>query len=82
MTAAVAATRTSTCTTASEAARAVNGLISFSTGDQEALLEILDDYISSPDGPERDEFDDNDDDSDDDGSQEVLQGIHNNIKTQ
>ena len=69
----VMATRPRTCTTASEAARAVNTLMRFSTGDQNALLEVLDDYFTSPDGPERDEFDD-------DGGQEVLQGIHNKNK--
>ena len=65
------ATRPRTSTTALEAARAVNTLM---TGDQNALLEVLDDYFTSPDGPERDEIDD-DEDSEDDGVQEVLQGI-------
>ena len=68
----MAASTSSTRTTASEAARAVNALMSFSAGDQEALLDVLGDYFSTPDGPEKDDFDD--DDSDDDRCQEVSQG--------
>ena len=44
-------------TTTSEAARDVNALMSFSSGDQAALVEVLQDYFSSPDGPERDDWD-------------------------
>lgn len=45
----------------------------FSSGDQDALLEVLQDYVSSSDGPERDGFDDDIDD--DDGAQESLQMV-------
>ena len=59
-------------TTAVEAARSVNALMSFSSGDQDALLEVLEDYFDSP-GPGRDDWEDDDDDSDE--LQELLQGI-------
>ena len=49
-------------TTASEAAKAVNALMSFSSGDQDALLEVLQDYFTSQDGPESDNSDDSGDD--------------------
>ena len=54
-----------TKTTALEAAWSVNTLMSLSGGDQEALLEVLEDYFTSP-GPERD---DSEDDDDSDGDQ-------------
>lgn len=47
-------------TTASDAAKAVNAFMSFSSGDQDALLEVLQDYFTSP------ESDDSEDDGDDD----------------
>lgn len=58
---------------ASDAARAVNVFMGFSSRDQDTLLEVLQDYFSSSDGPERDDPD-NDDVDDDDGAQESLQG--------
>ena len=60
-------------TTASEAARAVNALMSFSSGDQAALVEVLQDYFSSPDGPERDDWD-NDDEYEPDETGDLFQG--------
>ena len=48
-------------TTASEAVKAVNALMSFSSGDQDALLEVLQDYFTSPDGPESDDSEDDGD---------------------
>ena len=51
-------------TTVSEAAKAVNALMSFSSGDQDALLEVLQDYFTSPDGPESDNSEDSGDDDD------------------
>ena len=63
-------------TTASDAARAVNALMGFSSGDQPALLEILQKYFTSPYGPESDDCDNDDDNSDDDtGDSEPLEGI-------
>ena len=63
-------------TTASEAAKAVNALMGFSSGDQDALLEVLLDYFSSPDCPERDDWDDDDDTELEDsvGAGDLLQG--------
>ena len=61
-------------TTASEAAKAVNALMGFSSGDQDALLEVLQDYFSSPDGPERDDWDDDTELEDTVGAVELLQG--------
>ena len=60
-------------TSASEAAKAVNALMGFSS---DALLEVLQDYFSSPDGPERDDWDwEGDDSSDDDiGASGLWQG--------
>ena len=59
-----------TTTTALEAARSVNALMSLGSGDQDALLEVLEDYFTSP-GPERDDWED---DGDSDGAEELLQG--------
>lgn len=56
-------------TKASEAARAVNVFLEFSSNDQEALLEVIQDYFSSPAGPEE-----NDDDLLDDDEQASLEG--------
>ena len=62
---------------ASEAAKVVNALMVFNSGDQDALLEVLKDYFSPLDGPERDDWED-DDCTDDVGAQELLQGISSN----
>ena len=51
-------------TTAQEAARAVNALLHFSSGDQEALLEVMQDYFTASVGPEVDELDHDDYDVD------------------
>ena len=65
---------------ASKAARAVNSLLAFSSGDQEALLDVIQDYFPLPDGTaddELDELDDLDEDSEntlDDGVQAMLEG--------
>ena len=50
-------------TTALEAAKSVNALMSFSSGDQDALLEVLEYYFSSP-CPEKDDSEDHDSDED------------------
>ena len=48
----------------------------FSSGDQPALLEVLQEYFTSPDGPESDDCDNDDNNSDDDtGDSEPLEGI-------
>ena len=72
-------------TTAQEAARAVNSFLNFSSGDQEALLEVMQDYFTSS---EVDELNDDDDTA----GYPLLEGIntvnrcmqsmyfHNNIK--
>ena len=44
---------------ASEAARAVNAFLDFSSGDQEALLEVIADYFTSPDNADEKDDDDN-----------------------
>ena len=62
-------------TSASEAAKAVNALMGFSSDDQDALLEVLQDYFSSPDGLESDEWEDDDSPDDNVGAQGLLQGI-------
>ena len=41
-----------------EASKAVNAILGFSSDDQEALLEVLEDYFTSSTGPEREEIDD------------------------
>ena len=61
-----------------EAAKAVNALLGLSSNDQGALLEVLEDYFSSPD-PEKREDDELDEDSDeddevDDGLEALLEG--------
>ena len=63
---------------ATTALQAVNALLNFSSGDQEALLEVMEDYFTSPVGQEVDEIDDDDDDSDDaDGAvQPLLEGSY------
>ena len=43
-------------TTASDAAKAVKALLDLSNVDQPALLEVFQDYFSSPDGPEVDDW--------------------------
>ena len=64
-------------TTALQAARAVNALLNFSSGDQEALLEVMEEYFTSPVGPEVDEIDDGDDSDDADGAvQPLLEGSY------
>ena len=63
---------------ASEAARAVNSLLAFSSDDHEALLDVIQDYFTLPDGTADDELDELDDlDSEntlDDGVQAMLEG--------
>ena len=62
-------------TTVSEAAKAVNAFMGFSSGNQDALLEVLQDYFSSSDGPERDDWDDDDTELEDSaGGVDLLQG--------
>ena len=61
-------------TPASDAAKALNVLMGFSSGDQPALLEVLQDYFSSPDGTEGDDWDDDDNTDDEVGASEPLQG--------
>ena len=48
-----------------KASKAVNAILGFSSDDQEALLEVLEDYFTSSTGPEREEIDDSDDDDGD-----------------
>ena len=43
---------------ASEVARAVTAFLGFGTSDQEALLEVIKDYFTSPDDAEDDSEDD------------------------
>ena len=46
---------------ASEAARAVNAFLGFSSGDQQALLEVIEDYFTSSDSADKeDDFEDSD----------------------
>ena len=47
---------------ASETARAVNAFLGFSSNDQQALLEVIEDYFTSPDNADEDD-DFGDDDS-------------------
>ena len=47
-----------------EAARAVNSLLHFSSGDQEALLETMEKFFCTPSQTEADNSDLDDDDSD------------------
>ena len=55
---------------ASEAARAVNAFLGFSSNDQQALLEVIEDYFTSPDNE-----DDDDDLGDDDSCMpSILEG--------
>ena len=67
---------------ASEIARAVTAFLGFSTSDQEALLEVIEDYFTSPDDAEDD--DDEEDDSEDNscmpGSAHSLEGAVMQIK--
>ena len=46
--------------------------MSFSSGDQAALVEVLQDYFSSPDGLKRDDWDD--DESEPEETRDLLQG--------
>ena len=57
---------------ASEVARAVNALLDFSSSDQQALLEVIEDYFTSPDDADR-EDDIEDEDSCIPGSTHSLQ---------
>ena len=61
-------------TTASDVAKAVKALLGFSSVDQPALLEVFQDYFSSPDGPEVDDWDDDDNTDDEFEASEPLQG--------
>ena len=47
-----------------EAAKAVNSLMHFSSGDQQALLEVIGDYFTSPSTTEADNSDIGDDSDD------------------
>lgn len=49
---------------ATEAAKAVNSLLRFSSKDQEALIEVLQEYFTSPDGAEDEDDSEDLDDSD------------------
>ena len=60
-------------TTSLNAAKAVNTLMGFSSGDQRALLEVLQDYFTAPDGPAGDDWDDDDNTDDDTGASELLE---------
>ena len=44
--------------TATEAATAVNALLRFNSSDQEAMIEVLQEYFTSPDGAEVDDSED------------------------
>ena len=60
-----------------EAARAVNALLGLSSNDQGALLEVLEDYFTSPDSDcEVEELDDDrsSDTEDDDSFDALLEG--------
>ena len=58
---------------ASEVAKAVNAFLGFSSGDQQALLEVIEDYFTSPADAE-DDNDLEDDDSCTPGSTHSLEG--------
>lgn len=60
---------------ARDAAKAANTLLEFSGDDQEALLEVMADYFTSPDEVRDSE---SDDDGDVDDPQANLQGTTNN----
>jgi hypothetical protein len=46
---------------ASEVAKAVNAFLGFSSGDQQALLEVIEDYFASPaDAEEEDDLEEDD----------------------
>ena len=63
---------------ASEVARAVNAFLGFSSGDQQALLEVIEDYFTSPDNAdEEDDLDD--DDSCMPGSAHGLEGACSSV---
>ena len=57
---------------ASEVAKAVNAFLGFSSGDQQALLEVIEDYFTSSADAEDD--DDLEDDSCTPGSTHSLEG--------
>ena len=65
-----------TNTSAVEAARAINALLGLSSNDQGALLEVLEDYFTSPDSDcEVEELDDDSSsDTDDDSFDALLEG--------
>ena len=48
----------SNCVGASEVAKAVNALLDFSSSDQQALLEVIEDYFTSPDNADEDGIED------------------------
>ena len=57
-----------------EASRAVNALLGLRDGDQEALLEVIEDYFTTSSSPERDE---SEDESDSDDYNELMDGVSN-----
>ena len=66
-------------TSAIDAAKAANTLLGFSTDDQQALLEVMTDYFTSP---EEGRESDSDEDSTTDDRQHNLEGTAKiNIKT-
>ena len=65
---------------ASEVARAVTAFLGFSTSDQEALLEVIEDYFTSPDDAEDDDEDDSEDNSCMPGRAHSLEGAVMQIK--
>ena len=51
-------------TSATDAVKAANSLLGFSRRDQEALLEVMTDYFTSPEGGRDSESDEDDDEFD------------------
>ena len=45
---------------ASEVGRAVNAFLGFSSNDQQALIEVIEDYFTSPDNADEDGLEDDD----------------------
>ena len=64
-----------------EASKAVNAILGFSSDDQEALLEVLEDYFTSSTGPEREEIDDSDDVDGDVPDGGNVQNVDDNTQT-
>ena len=54
-------------TSAAQAAQAVNAVLGLSSNDQGALLEVLEDYFTSPNPDNVEELDDSDDEVDEAG---------------